>query len=52
MNIGFVFQTFNLLPQLTAIENVELPMALAGAPLGQQRKRAMELLKAVGLEKG
>ena len=51
MNIGFIFQTFNLLPQLTAIENVELPMALAGMPLYQQREKAMTLLKAVGLEK-
>ena len=51
MNIGFIFQTFNLLPQLTAIENVELPMALAGMPLHQQREKAKTLLKAVGLEK-
>jgi len=51
MNIGFIFQTFNLLPQLTAIENVELPMALAGMPLHQQREKATILLKAVGLEK-
>ena len=51
MNIGFIFQTFNLLPQLTAIENVELPMALAGMPLHQQREKATALLKAVGLEK-
>jgi len=51
MNIGFIFQTFNLLPQLTAIENVELPMALAGITLHQQREKAMTLLKAVGLEK-
>ncbi len=51
MNIGFIFQTFNLLPQLTAIENVELPMALAGMPLHQQREKATTLLKAVGLEK-
>jgi len=51
MNIGFIFQTFNLLPQLTATENVELPMALAGMPLHQQRGKATTLLKAVGLEK-
>ena len=50
-NIGFIFQTFNLLPQLTVIENVELPMALAGIPPYEQKKRALELLKAVGLEK-
>lgn len=50
MNIGFVFQTFNLLPQLTVIENVELPMALAGLPPEKQKKRALKLLEAVGLE--
>ena len=50
-NIGFIFQTFNLLPQLTVIENVELPMALAGIPPYEQKKRALELLEAVGLEK-
>ena len=50
-NIGFIFQTFNLLPQLTVIENVELPMALAGIPPYEQEKRALELLEAVGLEK-
>ena len=51
MNIGFIFQTFNLLPQLTVIENVELPMALAGLPSYQQTEKAMRLLEAVGLEK-
>jgi len=48
-NIGFVFQTFNLLPTLTAIENVELPMALAKVPRKTQREKATELLEAVGL---
>lgn len=48
-NIGFVFQTFNLLPTLTALENVELPMALANAPRKTQRKKATQLLEAVGL---
>jgi len=48
-NIGFVFQTFNLLPTLTALENVELPMALAKVPRNTQRKKATELLEAVGL---
>jgi len=47
--IGFVFQTFNLLPTLTALENVELPMALAGKPQKEQREKAVRLLKAVGL---
>ena len=49
--IGFVFQTFNLFPILNALENVELPMALAGKPRGLQSERATSLLKAVGLDK-
>ena len=48
-NIGFIFQTFNLLPTLTALENVELPMALANVPHEMQRKRALKLLGKVGL---
>lgn len=48
-NIGFIFQTFNLLPTLTALENVEIPMALAGIPQKQQRERALTLLDMVGL---
>jgi len=48
--IGFVFQTFNLLPKLSAIENVELPMAYMGIPLKERHKRASEALKKVGLE--
>ena len=48
-NIGFVFQTFNLLPTLTTLENVELPMALAKVPRKTQREKATELLEAVGL---
>jgi ABC-type lipoprotein export system ATPase subunit len=47
--MGFVFQTFNLLPTLTVIENVELPMALAGKPQKEQRENALRLLEAVGL---
>jgi len=47
--IGFVFQQFNLIPRLTAIENVELPMWFAGVPKVQRVKRAAELLKLVGL---
>lgn len=48
-NIGFIFQTFNLLPTLTALENVELPMALAGVPSKAQRERGVRLLEKVGL---
>ncbi|MHA1722573.1 MAG: ABC transporter ATP-binding protein [Candidatus Baldrarchaeia archaeon] len=48
--IGFVFQFFNLIPRLSALENVELPLAIAGVRKSERRKRAMELLKIVGLE--
>ncbi|MEM3699525.1 MAG: ABC transporter ATP-binding protein [Candidatus Bathyarchaeia archaeon] len=47
--LGFIFQTFNLLPTLNALENVELPMALAGKPQKEQRERAQRLLEIVGL---
>jgi putative ABC transport system ATP-binding protein len=46
---GFVFQTFNLIPVLSAAENVEFPMVLANVPAEQRRARAGELLAAVGL---
>lgn len=49
--IGFVFQYYNLVPILTALENVELPMTLAGVPKKERIRRAKDLLKAVGLEK-
>lgn len=48
-SIGFVFQTFNLLPTLTALENVELPMALAKISQNDQREEATRLLEVVGL---
>ncbi len=48
--MGFVFQTFNLLPTLTALENVELPLALAGQPFEEQRSKATNLLESVALE--
>ncbi|MBO8170177.1 MAG: ABC transporter ATP-binding protein [Thermoanaerobacteraceae bacterium] len=48
-NIGFVFQNFNLLPKLTALENVELPLIYAGQKPSRYKKKAMELLNAVGL---
>jgi putative ABC transport system ATP-binding protein len=49
--IGFVFQFFNLISNLTALQNVELPMVFMGIPQSKRRERAKELLKAVGLEK-
>ncbi len=48
--IGFVFQTFNLLPRTTALENVALPMIYAGASKSVRTKRAEEVLTDVGLE--
>ncbi len=47
--IGFVFQTFNLLPRTTALANVELPLIYAGVPRGERRRRALEALDRVGL---
>jgi len=48
--IGFVFQTFNLIPRTTALGNVELPMFYAGISDRERKKRAMEALNAVGLK--
>ncbi len=47
--IGFVFQSFNLLPRLTVVQNVELPLVYGGMPAGKRRARALELLSLVGL---
>ncbi|ADU25648.1 ABC transporter ATP-binding protein [Ethanoligenens harbinense] len=47
--IGFIFQQFNLLQKLTALENVELPMIYQGVPAKERRRRAMESLERVGL---
>lgn len=47
--IGFVFQTFNLVPRTSALENVELPMIYAGVPTSERVRRAREVLSIVGL---
>lgn len=47
--IGFVFQTFNLLPRASALQNVELPLIYGGIPSVERRKRAREALESVGL---
>ncbi|MDL2232995.1 ABC transporter ATP-binding protein [Ruminococcaceae bacterium OttesenSCG-928-L11] len=48
--IGFVFQTFNLIPRTNALKNVELPMLYSGIPFMERTRRAKELLKTVGME--
>ncbi|HVB62190.1 MAG TPA: ABC transporter ATP-binding protein [Ktedonobacteraceae bacterium] len=48
-HMGFIFQDFNLLPVLSAVENVELPLLVAGIPGKKARKRALEMLDQVGL---
>jgi len=49
-NIGFVFQSFNLINEISVCENIELPMGLAGIKAKERKKRATELLRLVGLE--
>ena len=49
-HLGFVFQSFHLMPKLTAQDNVALPLLYGGVPLKERRERAAEALKAVGLE--
>lgn len=48
-HVGFVFQFFHLVPRLTALENVEVPMLFAGTPRAERRERAERALEAVGL---
>ena len=48
--VGFIFQFYNLMSTLTAVENVEVPMSFAKVPKKERRDRAMELLRAVGLQ--
>ena len=48
--IGFVFQNFNLMPKLTACQNVELPLTYMKIPKKERRERALEMLRLVGLE--
>ncbi|OLB56907.1 MAG: macrolide ABC transporter ATP-binding protein, partial [Ktedonobacter sp. 13_2_20CM_2_56_8] len=48
-HMGFIFQDFNLLPVLSAVENVELPMLIARVPAKKARRRALEMLERVGL---
>jgi putative ABC transport system ATP-binding protein len=49
-SVGFIFQSYNLLPVLTAVENVELPLLLTPVPSSERRKRAQTALRVVGLE--
>lgn len=51
LHMGFIFQDFNLLPMLSALENVELPMLVSRVPSKKARQRALELLEQVGLVK-
>jgi putative ABC transport system ATP-binding protein len=49
LNMGFIFQFYNLLPVLSAVENVELPLIVSGVGAGEARRRALDLLDTVGL---
>jgi putative ABC transport system ATP-binding protein len=48
-NVGFIFQTFSLVPVLSAYENIEYPLLLVGMPQAERRRRTLEMLEAVGL---
>ena len=47
-NVGFIFQAYNLMQQLSAIENVEMPLIFSGVSKNKRRKRALDMLKKVG----
>ena len=49
-NVGFIFQTYNLLPVLSAVENVELPLLLTSVPSSERKQRALTALRIVNLE--
>ncbi len=49
--LGFVFQEFNLIPNINCLENVMLPMIFQGVPLSKRKEKAQQILKMVGLEK-
>jgi len=49
--IGFIFQSYNLIPNLTALENIILPMEFTGVAAGERKKRAQDFLLKVGLDK-
>ncbi len=49
-NLGFIFQSFHLIPQLTVLENIEVPMLYLGKSQGERRRRAIELAEKVGME--
>lgn len=49
-NMGFIFQTFNLIPVLTALENVEMPLLISGMSQKKAKKLAIEMLEVVGLK--